>query len=171
MHLINKAQPGQSPPPEDRGSLNVVLAGFSFGLLAALLLPFLAPGATLPAPPTLWFIVGEALFIGGSLLRRHCFRVLGTFFTGSVTIQSDHRLVASGAYRLVRHPSYSAAFLLILGIALSSGNWLSVIVGLGLALPAYAYRAHVEEQALLRSIGEPYAQFMATRKRFIPLLW
>jgi protein-S-isoprenylcysteine O-methyltransferase Ste14 len=32
------------------------------------------------------------------------------------------------------------------------------------------YRSHVEEQALLSSLGAPYAQFMATRKRFIPFI-
>src|SRR5262249_29262104 len=108
--------------------------------------------------------------VSGSLLRRHCFRVLGAFFTGAVTIQSDHRVVDAGAYRWVRHPSYSAALLIVLGIALSLGNWLGSGVALAAAFPAYSYRARVEEQALLASLGDPYARFMATRKRFIPFI-
>ena len=58
-----------------------------------------------------------------------------------------------------------------LGIALSLGNWLSVLIAVGCAFPAYAYRAHVEEQALLTSLGAPYARFMATRKRLIPFVY
>jgi protein-S-isoprenylcysteine O-methyltransferase Ste14 len=98
-------------------------------------------------------------------------RVLGTFFTGAVTIQADHRVIESGAYRWVRHPSYSAALLVVLGIALCLSNWLSAAVSFAIAFLAYSYRAHVEEQALLSSLGAPYGQFMASRKRFIPFIF
>jgi protein-S-isoprenylcysteine O-methyltransferase Ste14 len=117
-----------------------------------------------------WFFIGVLTLISGSLLRRHCFRVLGRFFTGAVTIQAGHRVIESGAYRWVRHPSYSAALLIVLGVALSLGNWLSVVLSFVVAFLAYSYRAHVEEQALLSSLGTPYAQFMAGRKRFIPFI-
>jgi protein-S-isoprenylcysteine O-methyltransferase Ste14 len=158
-------------PAEDRGSLRVVLVGFFIAIFAAFLLAFFAPQATLPGNRLVWFFLGLLILISGSLLRRHCFRILGEFFTGAVKIQSDHRVIDSGAYRWVRHPSYSAALLIILGIALALGNWLSVVVSVVIAFFAYAYRARVEEQALLSSLGAPYAQFMATRKRFIPFIW
>jgi hypothetical protein len=29
----------------------------------------------------------------------------------------------------------------------------------------------VEEQALLAKLGQPYARFLASRKRFVPFLW
>jgi protein-S-isoprenylcysteine O-methyltransferase Ste14 len=111
------------------------------------------------------------ILISGSLLRRHCFRVLGVFFSGVVTIQAGHSVIDSGAYRWVRHPSYSAALLIILGISLSLGNWLSVAVSFVIAALVYSYRASVEERALVSSLGEPYTKFLATRKRFIPFLW
>ena len=158
-------------PAEDRGSRPVVLAGFGLAIVAAFLLSFVAHQATLPGSRTAWFFIGVITLIFGGLLRRHCFRVLGTFFTGAVTIQADHRVIESGAYRWVRHPSYSAALLIVLGIALCLGNWLSAVVSFAIAFLAYSYRAHVEEQALLSSLGPPYAQFMATRKRFIPFIY
>ena len=158
-------------PAEDRGSLRVVLVGFSVAILAAFLLSFVAQQATLPGSRFAWFCIGVLTLIAGSLLRRHCFRVLGTYFTGAVTIQTGHRVIESGAYRRVRHPSYSAALLIVLGIALSLGNWLGVVVSFVIAFLAYSYRARVEEQALLASLGAPYARFMATRKRFIPFVY
>lgn len=154
----------------DRGSLRVVLLGFNLAVLAAFLLAFVADWAALPGNRVVWFFVGVLTLIAGSLLRRHCFRVLGTFFSGAVTVQADHRVVDSGAYRWVRHPSYSAALLIVLGIALALGNWLSALVSVVIAFLAYSYRARVEEQALLSSLGAPYAQFMAGRKRFIPFI-
>lgn len=165
-------QAGKTPTPdEDRGSLQILMIGFSLATFAAFLLPFVAPWATLPGPRVLWFAFGVLSLIAGSLLRRHCFRALGTFFTGAVQVQTSHRVIDSGAYRWVRHPSYSAALLIILGIALALGNGLGVAAALLLAFPAYAYRAHVEEQALLASLGAPYAEFLATRKRFVPFVW
>lgn len=158
-------------PAEDRGSLQVILVGFSSAVLAAFLVSFVADQAKLPGNRSVWFFIGMLTLVSGSLLRRHCLGVLGRFFTGTVTVQADHRVIESGAYRWVRHPSYSAAILVVFGMALSLGNWCSVVVSLIIAFVTYSYRAHVEEQALLSSLGTPYAQFMASRKRFIPFIY
>jgi protein-S-isoprenylcysteine O-methyltransferase Ste14 len=171
LRIVGRAPLSRPAPAEDRGSLRVVLVGFSVATGAAFVLAFVADRAILPGKRYVWFLMGLLTLIAGSLLRRHCFRMLGTFFTGAVTIQADHRVVDCGAYRWVRHPSYSAALLIVLGIALSLGNWLSVVVSFVVAFLAYSYRAHVEEQALLASLGAPYARFMAGRKRFIPFIW
>jgi protein-S-isoprenylcysteine O-methyltransferase Ste14 len=170
FRIVRRATRSGPKPAEDRGSLRILLAGSGLSILAAFLLPFLAPRAALPGDRTVWFFVGVLALISGSLLRRHCFRVLGTFFTGAVTIQADHRVIDTGAYRWVRHPSYTAALIMVLGIALAGGNWLGVAVSSVLAFFAYSYRARVEEQALLASLGATYKQFMATRKRFIPFI-
>jgi protein-S-isoprenylcysteine O-methyltransferase Ste14 len=170
FRLLGRTPLNTAAPVEDRGSLRVVLVGFGIATMAPFVLSFVAPLATLPGNRPVWFFIGVLTLVSGSLLRRHCFRVLGTFFTGAVTIQADHRVIDAGAYRWVRHPSYSAALLIILGIAISLDNWPGVVVSLVAAFPAYSYRAHVEEQALLASLGAPYARFMATRKRFIPFI-
>lgn len=168
IRILRRATRGTAIPPEDRGSLRVITIAFSVAVFAAFLLPFAAPWAALPGSPLGWFGLGVGTLIVGSLLRRHCFWILGSFFTGAITIQTDHRVVDSGAYRWVRHPSYSAALMIVLGIGLSTGNWLSVLASLAVVFPAYDYRARVEEQALLSSLGSPYAAFMASRRRFIP---
>jgi len=171
FRLLGRSPLSRPAPAEDRGSLRVLVYGFSFAMLAAFLLAFVANRAMLPGNRLAWFCIGLVVLVSGSLLRRHCFRVLGTFFTGAVTIQADHRVIDSGAYRWVRHPSYSAALLIVLGIALCLGNWLGVVVSVVVAFFAYSYRARVEERALLASLGDPYARFMAARKRFIPLIY
>jgi protein-S-isoprenylcysteine O-methyltransferase Ste14 len=158
-------------PTEDRGSMRVVLATTGLGIIAAFLIAFVVPSATIQAHRPVWFSLGLFTLIAGSLLRRHCFRVLGTFFTGVVMIQPGHRVIESGAYRWVRHPSYTAALLLLCGIGLALGNWLSLAVCAIVGLCAYSYRAHVEEQALLASLGAEYGRFMASRKRFIPFVY
>ena len=170
FRVIRKARSAPLPA-EDRGSLRVVLMGLNIAMLAAFVLAFVADRATLPGNRAVWLFLGVAVLVAGSLLRRHCFRILGAFFTGAVTIQTDHRVIDAGAYRWVRHPSYTAGLLVVLGIALALANWLSVVVSVVVAFLVYSYRARIEEQALLASLGAPYARFLATRKRFIPFVW
>jgi len=40
-----------------------------------------------------------------------------------------------------------------------------------ISFAVYGYRIAVEERALLAAIGEPYREFMSTRKRLIPFVY
>ena len=171
FRLIRRSPLTGPAPAEDRGSLRVVVYAVGFAMAAAFFVASAVPLGLIRTHRVLWFFLGVASLVAGSLLRRHCFRVLGAFFTGAVTVQSDHRVIDRGAYRWVRHPSYSAALLLLAGIGLALGSWLALAVLLLSGLAAYTYRARVEERALLASIGEPYREFMASRRRFIPFVY
>src|SRR5205085_5207086 len=114
------------------------------------------------------FWIGTVLLIAGSALRRHCFHVLGKFFTGAVMVQSDHAVVDRGAYRWVRHPSYTGGMMMFLGIGVAAGNWVSVAVLTLIPIAVYTYRVRVEERALLATLGDSYRAYMQTRKRFVP---
>ena len=39
------------------------------------------------------------------------------------------------------------------------------------SIAAYVYRMNVEEHALLSVVGQPYREFMSTRKRLIPFIY
>lgn len=171
FRLIRRSPVTGRAPVEDRGSLRVLVYAVGFAIAAAFFLASAVPVGLIRTHRVFWFFLGVASLLAGSLLRRHCFRVLGAFFTGAVTVQADHRVIDGGAYRWVRHPSYSAALLLLSGIGLALGTWLGLAVLLISGLAAYTYRARVEERALLVSLGEPYRNFMASRRRFIPFVY
>jgi protein-S-isoprenylcysteine O-methyltransferase Ste14 len=116
----------------------------------------------------LWFCAGVGIMVAGALLRRHCFRMLGKAFTGVVLVLPGQEVVERGAYRWIRHPSYSAAVLLFAGLILALGNWLSLVVVLIPVLFTYVYRVRVEECALVGVLGEPYRGYMRRTKRFVP---
>jgi protein-S-isoprenylcysteine O-methyltransferase Ste14 len=59
---------------------------------------------------------------------------------------------------------------MFVGIGIALTNWLSVALLLAGTIVAYSYRVKVEERALLSEIGEPYAEYMRTHKRFIPFV-
>ncbi|HEX6558290.1 MAG TPA: hypothetical protein VF021_02490, partial [Longimicrobiales bacterium] len=67
-------------PAEDKGSLKVVLHAFNLAMLGGFASAFLVRSAVLPGNRYVWFGIGLLLLVSGTLLRRHCFRMLGAFF-------------------------------------------------------------------------------------------
>jgi protein-S-isoprenylcysteine O-methyltransferase Ste14 len=156
--------------PQDAGSLRVIIIGQQTALLLGFLLAFLAPRATMRPHGVPIFCLGIALMLAGTSLRRHCFRMLGKSFTGAVMVRPDQVVVERGAYRWVRHPSYTAGLLIYLGAGLALTNWLSVLALTAPTMAAYGYRVTVEERALVATLGEPYRSYMRRTKRFVPFV-
>jgi protein-S-isoprenylcysteine O-methyltransferase Ste14 len=154
----------------DAGSVRVIMLGNWIGLLLALFLAFTPIGQFPDWLRSDAYYLGVAMMIAGSLLRRRCWRELGKHFTGDVKAAADQPVIQTGPYRWVRHPSYTAGMLMFVGIGVALTNWLSIAVVLAISAAAYSYRVRVEERALLAEIGQPYADFMRTRKRFIPFV-
>ena len=155
----------------DAGSYRVIV--FGGGLAAAIAIPIAwMPFLRVPAALRLGvFGLGIVTIVLGSLLRRHCWRLLGSSFTGDVRAVPNQRIMTSGAYALLRHPSYSAGILMNIGLGLALGSWASTALLALAAFAVYRYRIAVEERTLLRVVGEPYREFIRTRRRLIPFLY
>jgi len=172
FQIVRKAQKSatRSDSP-DAGSVRVIV----FGMWAATAIAFpLAWVRFLRLPDHLqpvFFIIGTGTLIAGSLLRRHCWRLLGASFTGDVRAEANQPIVTTGAYAFVRHPSYSAGILMNVGMGVALGSWGSAIVLVLGAFAVYRYRIAVEERALLAAVGKPYQEFMQTRRRLIPYVY
>jgi len=81
------------------------------------------------------FLVGWLLVFSGGLIRFACYRALGKLFTFELSMRKNHKLITSGPYAIVRHPAYTAIFMIILGYSLcqlSGGSWLRECSGLSL---------------------------------------
>ncbi len=169
--LRNARKPASRPESPDAGSFRVITIGGGMASLIAFPLAWVPalrfPAALAPAA----LLLGAATIVAASLLRRHCFRLLGTSFTGDVRAQPDQAIVTGGAYVLLRHPSYSAGILMNIGTGLALGSWASTVVLALAAFAVYSYRMAVEERALLAVVGEPYRAFIRTRKRLIPFIY
>ncbi len=66
------------------------------------------------------------LILAGTILRILCFRWLGRLFTFELSLKEDHRLVTDGPYAYVRHPGYTAATAVSVGLVIAGvggGSW------------------------------------------------
>ena len=80
-------------------------------------------------------------------------------------------MVTTGPYTWIRHPSYAGLLLIVAGLGLARGNWLSAAACLALPLPAIAWRIHVEEAELGRVLGDAYRAYQTRTARLIPGRW
>jgi protein-S-isoprenylcysteine O-methyltransferase len=155
---------------QDAGSLRVIVHGNQLAVIAAVSFAFILQGASIRADRMPLYWLGVLLVIAGSALRRHCFRMLGAQFTGAVQVEPGQRVIDHGAYRWIRHPSYTAALVIFAGMGFALGNWWSVVVLIVAPATIYAYRVAVEERALRAVLGASYEGYMRRTRRFIPFV-
>ena len=133
------------------------------------------------------FVFGIAFMLMGLWIRVWCFKALGTLFTFEVTTRPSHRLVVTGPYAYVRHPSYVGGVLQIGGLFLAHfspagwnrqceimttpGGWaVSAYVGLALfSFMSWRKRGIVEDELLRKRFGSEWDRYRADVPcRFIP---
>ncbi|WAX97579.1 isoprenylcysteine carboxylmethyltransferase family protein [Aminobacter sp. NyZ550] len=114
--------------------------------------------------------IGVALFAAGGMLRLWPFFVLGSRFSGLVAIQPGHRLVTSGIYALIRHPSYLGLLVNALGWALVFRSGVGVIL-VGLTLVPLVARIRSEELLLRTHFGAEYDDYARRTWRLVPGLY
>jgi protein-S-isoprenylcysteine O-methyltransferase Ste14 len=152
---------------EDRGNRWVIAV---FGLIGLL-------DAFLPAYTDrkgFWIIDGDgirwlgvALFAAGGALRIWPVFVLGDRFSGLVAIQPGHKLVTSGVYGVIRHPSYLGALVNVLGWGLAFRSGVGVLLA-ALFIPPLLARIRAEERLLSAEFGGEYDAYRARTSRLIP---
>jgi len=134
------------------------------------LAPRVVPAAAIrPAPAA--FAAGLVILLAGLVLRGWSFKALGRYFTHTVMVSTDQPVIASGPYRVLRHPSYTGILLGAVGAGLASANWADLAGVVLLALIPLLWRIHVEESALRATVGDRYRAYAAQHKRLVPLVW
>jgi protein-S-isoprenylcysteine O-methyltransferase len=155
---------------QDRGSLTLLWIVILTSVTLAFNAAYAFPAAGMGEVPTLRFL-GFVIFAGGLAIRWHAIVHLGRFFTVNVAIAASHRLIETGPYRFVRHPSYTGALMAFLGLALCLANWASLVILLVPVFLVFLRRMHVEEAALLQALGDQYRDYMRRTKRLIPAVY
>lgn len=111
-------------------------------------------------------LAGFLMCISGLVLEHFGVKNLGTCFSEHVKLPS--KLVTSGLYRHIRHPIYSGAMLIIIGLPLILNSYYALGASL-LYIVILLIRVELEEKALCSElIG--YRKYMKTTNKFFPSL-
>ena len=157
---------GATRVERDRGSGPLII----FTVFVSIILAFSFGYAGIGELPDWAFFLGIFLMFLGILVRQWAIAVLGRFFSLTVRVAEDHRVVEKGPYRLVRHPSYTGVLITFIGLGLAVQSWGALLVLLGVFSVAFGYRMKIEEKTLLSELGDSYASYMKRTKRLIPFL-
>ncbi len=126
-------------------------------------------GAMLPGEPVTGWI-GVIVGATGIALRLWAVLTLRERYTRTLLMQEEHTIERGGPYRWLRHPGYLGSLMVLNGIALASGNWITLLASLIATLGAYTYRIKVEDEMLLAAFGEPYSKYRREVGGLIPSL-
>lgn len=118
--------------------------------------------------PNLWF---APLMIWGYLQYRLCGRYRVKHGGGGPGLEKPpDRLVATGPYALTRNPMYLGHIIFLIGVALTLKSWLAAIITMMTTIWFHT-RVVGDEKKLIQTLGQPYVNYLASVKRWIPGLF
>ncbi|TME93496.1 MAG: isoprenylcysteine carboxylmethyltransferase family protein [Chloroflexi bacterium] len=93
-----------------------------------------------------------------------------TYTSGIIEVREDQRLVSTGPYRIVRHPMYAGALLMLGFIPLALGSFVALIFFVPM-LVVIVWRLVDEEHHLAERLAGYEDYRRKTRYRLVPLVW
>ena len=151
-------------------SLSGVVSNFMVVLawMAALVFSLIFGKIGIAFLPEWVYYVGLAVMVAGIAFRQWSIFVLGRYFSSVIGVQKEQKVVDSGPYHWIRHPSYTGALIFYAGMGLAVQSWAAVLVDVAIFGLVYGYRIFIEEKVLISELGNSYAEYMKRTKRLIP---
>lgn len=120
---------------------------------------------------SMFTLLGILMIVTGISFRAWAVNSLGKYFTATVQIKEDHKLVKTGPYRIVRHPSYTGAFLAIIAGGVILESLAGFIISCTAMIIAYYVRIGIEEKELVARFGNDYLAYKKDTKMIIPYVF
>lgn len=136
-------------------------------ILVAVLMLFVHPFSSLAVSvPTVLVWIGVTLCGVGCSLNIWSLNHLGENYSMEVRIRDGHTLTTTGPYRYVRHPIYTAIYMVGCGVSLMTGH-LAVVTGSFLYCAILHFKAQKEEEELFREVGEEFVMWKRDTWRIV----
>ena len=144
----------------------------------SVILLFLVPGLdhrfrwslSLLGPMPVWLsLVAQAALLGGFVW---VFWVMKTnsYASRTVTVEAGQTVIATGPYRMVRHPMYLGVLVMTVSTPLALGSWVACPL-FALLIPLLIFRL-LNEELVLREGLPGYGEYcLLTPYRLVPALW
>ena len=116
-------------------------------------------------------IIGLVTYVIGYLLMAWALNTLGrNYQLGGSTPRSEDQMVIGGPYGLVRHPMYTAALSISLGLACLIQSWAFFCV-FCIYLVLIFLLIPMEEDGLQKAYGEQYVAYQQKSRKLIPFVY
>lgn len=147
--------------------LSIFICYTVFTFFIYILFPRALAWAMLPLP--LWLrLFGAFLALVALLWFVWIHRSLGSNLSVRLQIKDSQKLVTDGPYRLIRHPMYTAFYVLHIAVFFLTANWFIGATWLAGLTVIILLRVKREEVMLLARFGDQYNSYMQRTGRFLP---
>ena len=147
--------------------LSVFICYTVFTFFLYILFPQALAWATMQIP--LWSrLIGVFLGLIALLLFVWIHRNLGSNLSFRLQIKKSQTLVTDGLYRWIRHPMYTAFYVLHIAVFFLTANWFIGVTWVAGLTIIISLRIKTEEAMLLARFGDQYDQYMERTGRFVP---
>jgi protein-S-isoprenylcysteine O-methyltransferase Ste14 len=104
-------------------------------------------------------VLGMALCTSGILLAIWARTILGTNWSGIVTLKENHELIRNGPYAFVRHPIYCGIIVAFLGTILALYPSVRGLIDLVIIIILFLIKSRMEENLMMRQFPEEYPKY------------
>ena len=157
------------PLAEKEPAQKIIMVLTSVGFIGLLIVPALDHRFGWSHVSPYAAVAGDVLLGLGWLAILFVFKE-NTFSSATIELAPDQKVISTGPYALVRHPMYTGALVMLLGIPIALGSWWGLLV-IAAMIPALIWRLIDEERFLARNLPG-YVEYQdKTRYRLIPLVW
>ena len=111
-------------------------------------------------------ILGDLLVVAGLVMVFFVFRA-NTFTAATIGVDAEQHVITTGPYALVRHPMYSGALVMLIGVPLALGSWWGLLFWLPMTA-AIVVRSLAEERTLTANLPGYGAYLAKVRWRLVP---
>lgn len=153
---------------DDKNSTKIIIFAFLIIVIASELLEYSQMGEF---KNKIISRVALVFMLSGLILRIYSMTHLKKFYTRTLIITDQQKLVKTGIYKIIRHPGYLGTVLIWIFFGLAIQNLIVFFIALVHICFAYNYRIKVEEKMLLTQFGEEYSNYKKSSWKFIPYVY
>lgn len=121
--------------------------------------------------PTWLRWTGVAIALLGFALLQWSQNTLGKNWSDTPRMMKEQSLVTGGPYRYVRHPIYTAFFIILSSTFLISANWMIGGAWIAMTTLEIASRIQFEESLMIEYFGDQYREYMKKTGRLLPKVY
>jgi len=116
-------------------------------------------------------IVGLVLFVIGFTIILIAHFTLWRFYSSTLVIREDHRLITHGVYRFTRHPIYLGVLMICIGAVPVYALSLYGLLTMSVLIPVFLIRMGLEERMLTEEFGDAYLTYKEATSKLIPFIY
>lgn len=169
IHAFARSRGGADSARRSRlSTVGIVLQGIGFGATGfgpiRVAIPWDAPSSLICT-----FLVA---LLGGLAIATFiaATRAMGKNWSVVARTRSDHQLVRSGPFAVVRHPIYLALFLYMLSFGIAFGHLFQLLIATPFYFAGALIRIREEEKLLRAQFGEEHERYTREVPAFIPFI-